>query len=203
MTSMDSEAVASILCTSKQTRFDIAAPNYRELDVEGLSITVATSSTAGGTKAKAKGKAQADGAEVLGNAKLRLKAGQRYALIGKNGTGKSSKPEETPTPPPPSTYLPHSLPPPCPVFVWLLTPKPSGAAEKALLKAIAEKLIPGIPEKTRVAILQQTDVGDANVDETPKRPVTDIRKESGPAVLEEVIDRATARNELQKEIAGR
>ena len=35
--------------------------------------------------------------------------------------------------------------------------------------------------------MQQTDVGDANVDETPKHPVT----ETGPTVLEEVIDRAT------------
>ena len=54
-----------------------------------------------------------------------------------------------------------------------------------------------------MAILQQTDVGDANVDDTPKRPVTDTGEESGPTVLEEVIDRATARIELQKEIAGR
>ena len=84
----------------------------------------------------------------------------------------------------------------------MLTQKPR-ALPKALLKAIADKLIPGIPEKTRVAILQQTDVGDATVDETPKRTVTDVGEERGPTVLEEVIERATARNKLQKDIAGR
>lgn len=31
MTSMVDDSVSSILCTSKQTRFDIAAPNYREV----------------------------------------------------------------------------------------------------------------------------------------------------------------------------
>ena len=54
-----------------------------------------------------------------------------------------------------------------------------------------------------MAILQQTDVADADVDGTPKRPVTEAGGERGPTVLEEAIDRATARNELQKEIAGR
>ena len=54
-----------------------------------------------------------------------------------------------------------------------------------------------------MAILQQTDVGDANVNEAPKRTATETGVEKGPTVLEEVIDRATARNELQKEIAGR
>ena len=103
---MDSEAVASILCSSKQTRFDIAAPNYRELDVEGLSITVAASTAA---KGKAKARAKADGAEILCNAKLRLKAGQRYALVGKNGTGKSSKTQSPPPfPPPPFSMCPLS-----------------------------------------------------------------------------------------------
>jgi ABC-type polysaccharide/polyol phosphate transport system ATPase subunit len=40
---------------------------------------------------KAKGKARADGLELLSNATLKLKAGVHYALIGRNGTGKSSK----------------------------------------------------------------------------------------------------------------
>lgn len=31
MTSMAAESVATIVCTSKQTRFDIIAPNYREV----------------------------------------------------------------------------------------------------------------------------------------------------------------------------
>ena len=40
---------------------------------------------------KAKGKARAEGLEILANASLKLKAGVQYALIGQNGTGKSSE----------------------------------------------------------------------------------------------------------------
>jgi len=53
-----------------------------------LNITVTSS---GGKSAKPKGKARAEGLEILGNASLRLKAGVHYALIGRNGTGKSSE----------------------------------------------------------------------------------------------------------------
>lgn len=41
--------------------------------------------------AKPKGKARAEGLELLANATLKLKAGIHYALIGRNGTGKSSE----------------------------------------------------------------------------------------------------------------
>ncbi|KAI0379770.1 P-loop containing nucleoside triphosphate hydrolase protein [Hypomontagnella monticulosa] len=153
MTSMEAESTTTILCTSKQTRFNIGTPNYRELDVEGLNIIV-TSGTKFSTKGK--GKAKSEGTEILNNAKLRLKAGQRYALIGRNGTGKST-----------------------------------------LLKAIAEKLIPGIPEETRVVILQQTDAGDVNTDE---EPVPKSSQGEGPVVLDEVIERATSKHEVQREI---
>ncbi|KAI2616996.1 P-loop containing nucleoside triphosphate hydrolase protein [Hypomontagnella submonticulosa] len=153
MTSMEADSATTILCTSKQTRFNIGTPNYRELDIEGLNIIV-TSGPKPGTKGK--GKAKSEGTEILNNAKLRLKAGQRYALIGRNGTGKST-----------------------------------------LLKSIAEKLIPGIPEETRVVILQQTDVGDANNDEAP---ASKSGQGEGPVVLEEVIERATSKQEVQKEI---
>lgn len=91
MTSMESESVVTILCTSKQTRFNITTPNYRELDIEGLSIVVTSGSQSTTAKGKGKSKIRPDGTEILGNAKLRLKAGQRYALLGRNGTGKSSK----------------------------------------------------------------------------------------------------------------
>jgi ATPase subunit of ABC transporter with duplicated ATPase domains len=40
---------------------------------------------------KPKGKARAEGLEILSNATLKLKAGIHYALIGRNGTGKSSE----------------------------------------------------------------------------------------------------------------
>jgi ABC-type polysaccharide/polyol phosphate transport system ATPase subunit len=62
----------------------------QQLDIEGLNITV---TSAGGEKVKGKGKGKAsgEGTEILSNAKLRLKAGSRYALVGRNGSGKSSE----------------------------------------------------------------------------------------------------------------
>jgi ABC-type dipeptide/oligopeptide/nickel transport system ATPase subunit len=60
-----------------------------KLDIEGLNITV--TSGAGKAAAKPKGKARAEGLEILANANLKLKAGVHYALIGRNGTGKSSE----------------------------------------------------------------------------------------------------------------
>lgn len=59
-----------------------------QLDIEGLNITVTSAGKAG---VKAKGKARAEGLEILSNATLKLKAGVCYALVGRNGTGKSSK----------------------------------------------------------------------------------------------------------------
>lgn len=107
-----------------------------------------------GSKGKTRAtKAASGGLEVLSSAKLRLKAGQRYALIGKNGSGKST-----------------------------------------LLKAIAEKLIPGIPEETRIAILQQTDSDHAatSTSATTTPPKT---------VLEEVIEKATSKDVLDHEVS--
>lgn len=112
-----------------------------------------------GGKGKARATRLSEGTEILSNAKLRLKAGQRYALVGKNGSGKST-----------------------------------------LLKAIAEKLIPGIPEATRIAILQQTDAGDASaVDGSPANEIA--CSSSGRTVLEEVIERAISKDELEREIS--
>ncbi|KAK2000134.1 ABC transporter [Colletotrichum falcatum] len=87
MTSMASESVATILCTSKQTRFNIQNADHRELDIDGLNIAVTSSEK---SAAKGKSKARSDGTEILVDAKLRLKAGQRYALVGRNGSGKST-----------------------------------------------------------------------------------------------------------------
>ncbi|KXX74785.1 ABC transporter F family member 3 [Madurella mycetomatis] len=155
MTSIAAESVSTILVSCKQTRFHIESPNYRELDIEGLNITVTSGAGTTG-KGKAKAKAAAEGTEILSNAKLRLKAGSRYALVGRNGSGKST-----------------------------------------LLRAIAEKLIPGIPEETRVSILQQTNISDANSDGRPEGGSGD---KDGPTVLEHVIDKATAKSELEREI---
>jgi ABC-type polysaccharide/polyol phosphate transport system ATPase subunit len=60
-----------------------------QLDIEGLNITVTSGEKTADKKGK--GKAKGDGVEILSDAKLRLKAGQRYALIGRNGSGKSSR----------------------------------------------------------------------------------------------------------------
>jgi len=55
------------------------------------------------------------------------------------------------------------------------------------LKAIAEKLIPGIPKQTRISLLQQT-AGDEE------------KSASKLTVLEEVVDRASSKTEIQHEI---
>ncbi|KAL2266948.1 hypothetical protein VTJ83DRAFT_4225 [Remersonia thermophila] len=156
MTSIADEAVSTIVVSCKQTRFHIESPNYRELDIEGLDITV---TSAPQDKAKGKGKAKAaNGTEILSGAKLRLKAGNRYALVGRNGSGKST-----------------------------------------LLRAIAEKLIPGIPEQTRISILQQTNADHASSDHPP---ASTPGAAEGPTVLEDVIDRATAKSDLEREISA-
>lgn len=152
---MAAESVSTILVSCKQTRFHIENPNYRELDVEGLNITVTSGGGAKTTKGKGKAKGS-EGTEILNNAKLRLKAGSRYALVGRNGSGKST-----------------------------------------LLKAIAERLIPGIPEKTRISILQQTSASDTNTDDSQLGTSATC---DGPTVLEDVIDKATAKSELEREI---
>ncbi|KAL5332085.1 hypothetical protein ACEPPN_001629 [Leptodophora sp. 'Broadleaf-Isolate-01'] len=156
-TSTTEEAATTILVSCKQTRFHIENPVYQELDIDGLNITV---TSAGGKATKAKGKARADGLEILANASLKLKAGVHYALIGRNGTGKST-----------------------------------------ILKAIAEKLIPGIPIQTRISILQQTS-NDGSEDGGDVTSSLQNIKLSGNtlSVLEAVIDKATSRSEIQREI---
>ncbi|KAI0197750.1 P-loop containing nucleoside triphosphate hydrolase protein [Astrocystis sublimbata] len=157
MTSMEAESVTTILCTSKQTRFHIGTPNYRELDIEGLNIIVRSGGPGNKGTKSAKGKTRVEGTEILDNATLRLKAGQRYALVGRNGSGKST-----------------------------------------LLKAIVQKLIPGIPEETRIVILQQTNAEDGCTTASPEQPMPPKARDL--CVLDEVIERATARYEVQNEI---
>jgi hypothetical protein len=75
----------------------------------------------------------------------------------------------------------------------------------AILKAVAEKLIPGIPIQTRISILQQTasDGSDPAADAANAFKGLDISSSNQLSVLEEVIDRATSRNEIQREIDGK
>jgi hypothetical protein len=72
---------------------------------------------------------------------------------------------------------------------------------EALLKAIAAKLIPDIPEETRIVILQQTDLKDVDADERSAASAND--EGPGLSVLEEVKERATSKQELEKEIASK
>lgn len=62
----------------------------------------------------------------------------------------------------------------------------------ALLRAISEKLIPGIPEEARISILQQTNDSSGSDGSDAKA--------NRRTVLEEVIERATAKDELEQEI---
>jgi hypothetical protein len=74
----------------------------------------------------------------------------------------------------------------------------------AILKAVAEKLVPGIPIQTRISILQQTagDGSDPVADAASALQGLDVSSGNQLSVLEEVIDRATSRNEIQREIDG-
>ncbi|KKA26960.1 hypothetical protein TD95_001054 [Thielaviopsis punctulata] len=146
---MISSEDAAIVCSCKQTRFHIENPNYRELDIENLSLAVSARARASTTTAKgrARGKARAESVEILVDARLKLNAGRRYALLGRNGSGKST-----------------------------------------LLRAIHDKLIPGIPEETRIAILQQTKGEEEGGGEV-----------CGKSVVEAVVDGVTARYEIEQE----
>lgn len=64
----------------------------------------------------------------------------------------------------------------------------NGSGKSTLLKAIAEKLIPGIPEETRIAILQQTDSDH-------------VTHDSPNTVLAEVIEKAISKDVLDHEVA--
>lgn len=61
--------------------------------MEGLGIVVTSAAPEDDTKSKAKGKSKAKtaGRELISDAHLRLKGGIHYGLLGRNGTGKSSK----------------------------------------------------------------------------------------------------------------
>lgn len=72
------------------------------------------------------------------------------------------------------------------------------------MKAVAEKLIPGIPIQTRISILQQTSTSDPNAASTDGSTATAKSASSSGqmSVLETVIDGATSRNDIQQEIDG-
>jgi ATPase subunit of ABC transporter with duplicated ATPase domains len=100
----------------------------------------------------------------LSNATLKLKAGVHYALVGRNGTGKST-----------------------------------------IMRAASEKLIPGIPFATRIAILQQTGTSNsaqpaASKSVPPESSLSQFSISPRRTVLEEVIERAISKDDIQNEI---
>ena len=54
-----------------------------------------------------------------------------------------------------------------------------------------------------MSILQQTDASDANMDDAPREALVVPSPSEGPNVLEDVIDKATAKSELEQEIHGK
>ena len=85
------DSILRTLCTRRWASINLPLNSILtslKLDIEGLNITVTSGGKSG---VKPKGKQRAEGLETLGNASLKLKAGVHYALIGRNGTGKSSQ----------------------------------------------------------------------------------------------------------------
>jgi len=73
------------------------------------------------------------------------------------------------------------------------------------MRAVAEKLIPGIPYATRIAILQQTGTNNsvkssASLSPPPESSPSQPSISPQRTVLEEVIERAISRDEIQNEI---
>lgn len=82
----------------------------------------------------------------------------------------------------------------------------------AILRALSEKLIPGIPYATRIAILQQT---DAEIEENSNAKIEDladslrekgslsVKKGRSKTTLEQVIASNTVRTEVQRKLQGK
>lgn len=74
----------------------------------------------------------------------------------------------------------------------------------ALLRAMAEKLIPGLPESLNIAILQQTDdddtVGELTGSTATMTVSDDTAKKVSKTVLQQVMQSDTARNDVTRKI---
>lgn len=133
-------------------------------------LTLSINPPSGKTKAKASAKAL----DIVVDADLKLKQGVHYGLLGLNGSGKSS------------------------MFGCNKPSRRFTNLNQALLRAIASKIIPGIRDSIRIALLQQTitDDGDASV-------LTTESKFLKKTALRFITENDTARNELQAELDGR
>lgn len=80
------EVQSALLAKSLQTLKYVA-----QVDIEGLSIAVhSTPANQSDITDKKRSKSKNEGVELVSDAELRLKAGVHYALVGRNGSGKSS-----------------------------------------------------------------------------------------------------------------
>jgi ATP-binding cassette subfamily F protein 3 len=114
-----------------------------------------------------------NGRELLAHAELKLKENVHYVLIGRNGTGKSSVFENV-----------HVV-----LIVNLLT------HPTALLRALGEAQIPGVPWNLRILLLGQTNPVVENVNHEGTQ-IRDIN------VLEHVICSDTHRENALREAGG-
>ena len=84
-------------------------------------------------------------------------------------------------------------------------PRSSTHRDLALLRAIATKIIPGLPESIRIAILQQTASNDdddaASSAQLAPHPDKSDRMEMTP--LQYILESDTGRNDIQAELNGK
>lgn len=151
----DDYSAPNIVVTCQQTRFHISETDKSiEVDIADLNLAIVPPNQSSSAK-KVKGKGVVGHEiELLSHANLRLKSGIHYALMGRNGTGKST-----------------------------------------ILRALAERIIPGLPPHLRVALLQQTST-EVEYDGTTQRPTSS----SGVTVLQHVIESDRYRSNLLQEI---
>ncbi|PYH92552.1 P-loop containing nucleoside triphosphate hydrolase protein [Aspergillus ellipticus CBS 707.79] len=75
----------------------------------------------------------------------------------------------------------------------------NGTGKSTLLRAMADKLVPGIPHATRIAILQQTDTATQSSLDTPDSD-TDASDRKGKPVLEYVLSSDDHKNEVAQKM---
>ena len=123
------------------------------------------------------------GIDIITDIDLKLKPGVHYGLIGRNGSGKSNKFTRK------YASLHKYLP-------WRFTYR-----HPTLLRVIATKIIPGLPDSIRITILQQT-ASDDDAPDTPLSLRADTRDPMKRTPLQKIIESDTARNDIQLDLHG-
>lgn len=158
----------SIIATCKQTRFHLLHDQpAQEIDVEGLTIAV-TSSPADTTDDGDSSNSKAKGKS---KAKSKSKADARELIVDAHLRLKAG------------------------VHYGLIGR--NGTGKSTLLRAMADKLVPGIPHPTRIAILQQTETED---EERIAQPECEDRDRRDLPVLEYVMSSDRFRNEVVRKM---